>query len=58
MGPPPTVTGISPKEASAGMKITIRGENLGVSPEDLLGVLILGCDALMTVKYSFKNTIF
>ena len=51
MGPPPIVTGISPKEASAGMKITIRGENLGVSPEDLLGVLVLGCDALMTVKY-------
>ena len=57
MGPPPTVTGISPKEATAGMKITIRGENLGVSPEDLLGVLVLGCDALMTVEWKSQNKI-
>ena len=42
MGPPPVVTGISPKEATAGMKITIRGENLGTTPNDLIGVNILG----------------
>ena len=42
MGPPPVVTGISPKEATAGTKITIRGENLGSTPSDLLGVNILG----------------
>ncbi len=42
MGPPPVVTGISPKEATAGTKITIRGENLGVTPNDMIGVNILG----------------
>ena len=44
MGPPPVVTGISPKEATAGTRITIRGENLGVAQQDLLGVLILGME--------------
>jgi hypothetical protein len=61
MGPQPVVTGISPKEAAAGMKLTIRGkrlccinatqntdklnitgENLGVSHQDILGVLVHG----------------
>ncbi len=28
MGPPPVVTGISPKEATAGTKLTIRGERV------------------------------
>ena len=40
MGPSPNVTGISPKEASAGTKITIRGENLGTSPPDLVHTMI------------------
>ncbi len=83
MGPPPVVTGLSPKEATAGMKVTIRGkenknymvipklsakalnstihfttccfpfpgENLGVSQQDLLGVLIHGCDCLLTTEW-------
>ena len=55
MGPPPVVTGISPKEATAGTRITIRGENLGVSHNDILGVLILGCDCLMTVEWKSQN---
>ncbi len=35
--PPPLVTGIAPKEGYPGAKVTIRGENLGRSHEDLLG---------------------
>lgn len=37
MGPPPVVTGISPKEGPPGTKVTIRGEFLGTSPTDLIG---------------------
>ena len=33
MGPPPVVSGISPREGPPGTKITIRGENLGISPQ-------------------------
>ena len=77
MGPPPVVTGISPKEASAGTKITIRGEkyspilppkhpfncsfpkgeNLGVSPNDLIGILISGADCLMTADWKSSNKV-
>lgn len=34
---PPLVTGISPKEGAAWTKVTIRGENLGTGPADLIG---------------------
>ena len=33
MGPPPVVNGVSPREGPPGTKITIRGENLGISPQ-------------------------
>lgn len=36
---PPLVTGISPNEGIAWTKVTIRGENLGTGPADLLGKL-------------------
>ena len=35
--PRPNVSGISPKEGPPRTKITIRGENLGQSSDDLLG---------------------
>lgn len=57
MGPPPVVTGISPKEATAGMKLTIRGEDLGVSPQDLIGILIAGSDCLMSADWKSPNKI-
>ncbi|CAB4064857.1 EXOC2 [Lepeophtheirus salmonis] len=56
-GPAPIVTGISPKEATAGTKITIRGENLGVNDSDILGVLILGADCFMTVEWKSQTKI-
>lgn len=34
---PPLVTGISPNEGISWTKVTIRGENLGVGPTDLIG---------------------
>lgn len=37
MGPPPVVTGISPKEGPPGTRVTIRGEFLGTSATDLVG---------------------
>ena len=33
----PVVSGISPKEGPPGTKITIRGENLGIGKEDVIG---------------------
>ena len=44
---PPKVTGLSPKEGLPGTKVTIRGENLGSSPEDLIGLSICGQDCLI-----------
>ncbi len=38
MSLPPTVTGISPKEGPPGTRVTIRGENLGREPNDLIGL--------------------
>ena len=56
MGPPPVVTGISPKEATAGIKITIRGENLGTTPNDVIGVNILGKNHVKILH--FLNLVF
>jgi exocyst complex component 2 len=47
VGQSPKVTGLSPKEGPPGTKITIRGENLGQSPEDLLSLTICGNECLM-----------
>ncbi len=33
----PEVSGISPKDGPPGTKITIRGENLGESKDDIIG---------------------
>ena len=38
---PPIVTGLSPIEGVPGTKLTIRGENLGNRPEDLIGKYII-----------------
>lgn len=38
---PPLVTGISPKEGAAWTKVTIRGENLGTGPGDLIGITFI-----------------
>jgi len=37
MGPPPVVTGISPKEGPPGTRVIVRGEFLGNKAQDLIG---------------------
>ncbi|CAG2107534.1 unnamed protein product [Medioppia subpectinata] len=46
-GQSPKTTGLSPKEGPPGTKVTIRGENLGKSQEDLISVSICGVECLM-----------
>ncbi|XP_063373703.1 exocyst complex component 2 [Cydia amplana] len=57
MGPPPVVTGISPKEGPPGTRVTIRGEFLGTSATDLIGLIICGCDCLLSAEWKSKNKI-
>lgn len=38
MGPPPVVTGISPKEGPPGTRVIVRGEFLGTKALDLIGL--------------------
>ncbi len=40
MGLPPVVTGVSPKEGPPGTRVTIRGENFGNDPSDIIGINI------------------
>lgn len=39
MGLPPIVTGVSPKEGPPGTRVTIRGENFGSGPDDIIGIV-------------------
>ncbi|XP_037078502.1 exocyst complex component 2-like [Pollicipes pollicipes] len=57
MGPPPVVTGLSPKEGPPGTKVTIRGENLGTSQQDLVCVLIGEWDCSLTADWHSANKI-
>lgn len=47
---PPLVTGISPKEGAAWTKVTIRGENLGTGPPDLIGNTFMTAHSTVLVK--------
>lgn len=53
----PVVTGISPIEGVPGTKVTIRGENFGNRPEDLIGLTICGVDCFMTAEWKTSNKI-
>ncbi|XP_066262010.1 exocyst complex component 2 [Euwallacea similis] len=55
--PPPVVTGLSPNEGPPGTRIKIRGENLGKSPQDLIGLTICGVDSLLTAEWKSVNKI-
>ncbi|XP_062858410.1 exocyst complex component 2 [Trichomycterus rosablanca] len=48
---PPLVTGISPNEGTPWTKVTIRGENLGSGPNDLIGLSICGHNCLLTAEW-------
>uniref|UniRef100_A0A3Q3MD02 Exocyst complex component 2 n=1 Tax=Mastacembelus armatus TaxID=205130 RepID=A0A3Q3MD02_9TELE len=54
---PPLVTGISPKEGPAWTKVTIRGENLGTGPADLIGLSICGHNCLLTAEWMSASKI-
>ncbi|XP_037325485.1 exocyst complex component 2 isoform X2 [Pungitius pungitius] len=54
---PPLVTGISPKEGAAWTKVTIRGENLGTGPADLVGLSICGHNCLLTAEWMSASKI-
>uniref|UniRef100_A0A667YVQ3 Exocyst complex component 2 n=1 Tax=Myripristis murdjan TaxID=586833 RepID=A0A667YVQ3_9TELE len=54
---PPLVTGISPNEGAAWTKVTIRGENLGTGPADLIGLLICGHNCLLTAEWMSASKI-
>uniref|UniRef100_A0A3Q2CEY2 Exocyst complex component 2 n=1 Tax=Cyprinodon variegatus TaxID=28743 RepID=A0A3Q2CEY2_CYPVA len=55
--PPPLVTGISPKEGPAWTKVTIRGENLGTGPADLVGLSICGHNCMLTAEWMSASKI-
>uniref|UniRef100_A0A8C5WPW5 Exocyst complex component 2 n=1 Tax=Laticauda laticaudata TaxID=8630 RepID=A0A8C5WPW5_LATLA len=54
---PPLVTGISPNEGIAWTKVTIRGENLGTGPTDLIGLTICGHNCLLTAEWMSASKI-
>ena len=47
----PSVNGVSPKEGSPGAKLTIRGENLGISAEDILHIFVGKVDVGCSVQW-------
>ncbi|XP_059170244.1 exocyst complex component 2-like [Physella acuta] len=55
--PPPLVTGVSPKEGPPGTRITIRGENLGNDPRDLIGLKICEMDCLLSAEWKSSSKI-
>jgi exocyst complex component 2 len=57
MGPPPVVTGVSPKEGPPGTRVTVRGEFLGTGPADLQGLTICDCDCLLSAEWKSSNKI-
>uniref|UniRef100_A0A2K6F8X2 Exocyst complex component 2 n=1 Tax=Propithecus coquereli TaxID=379532 RepID=A0A2K6F8X2_PROCO len=54
---PPLVTGISPNEGIPWTKVTIRGENLGTGPTDLIGLTICGHNCLLTAEWMSASKI-
>ncbi|XP_044280448.1 exocyst complex component 2 isoform X3 [Varanus komodoensis] len=54
---PPLVTGISPNEGISWTRVTIRGENLGTSPSDLIGLTICGHSCLLTAEWMSASKI-
>jgi len=56
-GLPPKVTGLSPKEGPPGTLVTIRGENLGESEDDLIGVSICDVDCLIWSEWKSSSKI-
>lgn len=56
-GEPPKVTGLSPIEGPPGTKVTIRGENLGLSQSDVVGLTICGADCSIYAEWKSSSKI-
>ncbi|XP_022914951.2 exocyst complex component 2 [Onthophagus taurus] len=54
---PPIVTGLSPNEGPPGTRVTIRGENFGQRPTDLIGLTICGHDCLLSAEWKAPSKI-
>ncbi|XP_076322458.1 exocyst complex component 2-like [Tachypleus tridentatus] len=53
----PKVTGLSPKEGPPGTKVTVRGENLGQSSQDVKSLTIGGIECLLYVEWKSPSKI-
>ena len=53
----PDVTGISPKEAKPGTKLTIRGNNFGRSASDLVAVYVCGKNCSSSAEWQSERKI-
>ncbi|XP_064467381.1 exocyst complex component 2-like [Ornithodoros turicata] len=56
-GDPPKVTGLSPVEGPPGTKVTIRGENLGLSQSDIVSLTICGADCSIYAEWKSSSKI-
>lgn len=56
-GEPPKVTGLSPMNGPPGTKITIRGEYLGNSADDIISLTISGSDCLPYLEWKSSSKI-
>ncbi|XP_033125321.1 exocyst complex component 2-like isoform X2 [Anneissia japonica] len=54
---PPKVTGLSPNQGPPGTKVTIRGENLGNSSKDLVGLYICNANVLLSAEWHSPSKI-
>jgi hypothetical protein len=56
----PEVSGISPKvgPAAGGTRLTIRGSNLGVNKQDIVGLFVCGSNVLASVEYESSRKIY
>lgn len=60
MAKSPVVTGISPKEGPPGTRVTIRGEHLGINPNDISSnlhkyIILKSIYSNIKINYRFKD---
>lgn len=53
----PVISGLSPSEGMPGTTLTIRGQNLGTDPGDIIALIICGTDCLLTLKWKSPSKI-
>lgn len=56
----PEVSGISPREgySTGGTRLTIRGTNLGLHKEDIVGLFVCGSNVLASLEYESSRKIY